>query len=121
MKELEQRLQWLGGQKEKEKADADSSAPFSEFFTFPQYSTSSTASDNQRLMADSMGGNQAAIADVEVTMVESHANLKIRSRRRPKQLLRLVSGLQCLRLTILHLNVTTVDQIVLYSLSVKVS
>lgn len=120
VKELEQRLQWLGGQKEKENGEAGSSAPFSEFFTFPQYSTSSTVSDNSVSMADTVGGNQAVIADIEVTMVESHANLKIRSRRRPKQLLRMVSGLQSLHLTILHLNVTTIDQTVLYSLSVKV-
>lgn len=78
-------------------------------------------SDNSVSMADTVGGNQAVIADIEVTMVESHANLKIRSRRRPKQLLRMVSGLQSLHLTILHLNVTTIDQTVLYSLSVKVS
>lgn len=64
---------------------------------------------------------QNSIADIEVNMVESHANLKIRSKRRPKQLLKLVSGLQSMRLTILHLNVTTADEIVLYSLSVKVS
>lgn len=120
VKELEQRLQWLGGQKEKENGEAGSSAPFSEFFTFPQYSTCSTVSDNSVSMADTVGGNQAVIADIEVTMVESHANLKIRSRRRPKQLLRMVSGLQSLHLTILHLNVTTIDQTVLYSLSVKV-
>ncbi|KAK0599445.1 hypothetical protein LWI29_005363 [Acer saccharum] len=63
---------------------------------------------------------QSAVADIEVTMVESHANLKIRSKRRSKQLLKLVSELHNLRLTILHLNVTTVDETVLYSLSVKV-
>lgn len=60
------------------------------------------------------------MADIEVIMVESHANIKIRSQKRSKQLLKLVKGLQSLRLTILHLNVTTSDQIVLYSLSVKV-
>nr|ABK92747.1 unknown [Populus trichocarpa] len=64
--------------------------------------------------------SQSAIADIEVTMVESHANLKIRSKRRPKQLLKVVSALHSMRLTVLHLNVSTVDQIVLYSLSVKV-
>lgn len=64
--------------------------------------------------------NVKAAADIEVTMVESHANLKVRSKRVPKQLLKFVSGLHTLRLTILHLNVSTVDEIVLYSLSVKV-
>ncbi|XP_052118239.1 transcription factor bHLH96 [Arachis duranensis] len=74
--------------------------PFSEFFGFPQVT-----------------GN----ADIEVAMVESHANLKIRSKKKPKQLLKMVSNLQVMRLTILHLNVTTTNNdIVLYSLSVEV-
>ncbi|KAK3200338.1 hypothetical protein Dsin_023753 [Dipteronia sinensis] len=81
--------------------------------------SSSTATDHhhhQSLLLQT----QSAVADIEVTMVESHANLKIRSKRRSKQLLKLVSELHNLRLTILHLNVTTVDETVLYSLSVKV-
>lgn len=129
MKELEQRLQLLGGKKEtKEKSSGGGEAtslPFSEFFTFPQYSiTSSTQSENSVAAAnETMSATQssASIADIEVTMVESHANLKIRSKRRPKQLLKIVSGLHTMRLTILHLNVTTLHQMVLYSLSVKVS
>lgn len=94
---------------------------FCEFFTFPQYSTSSTRGDNNSIpMNESMVETRSAIADIEVTMVESHANLKIRSKKGPAQLLKLVSGLNSMRLNILHLNVTTVDQTVLYSLSVKV-
>lgn len=65
--------------------------------------------------------NRLAAADIEVTMVENHANLKVRSKKKPKQLVKMVSGLQSLRLTVLHLNVTTADQIVLYSISLKVS
>ncbi|CAK9136621.1 unnamed protein product [Ilex paraguariensis] len=113
VKELEQQLQFLGGHKHiNQKTDAGSSSPFAEFFNFPQYSTSltNTASDE----------NHSSIADIEVTMVENHASLKISTKRRPKQLLKMVSSLQSLRLTILHLNVTTVDQIVIYSLNVKV-
>ncbi|GAV63197.1 HLH domain-containing protein [Cephalotus follicularis] len=117
VKELEHKLQLIGGHKEiKGKSESNSSLVFSEFFTFPQYSTCSSSCNDSAAMGDS----QSAIADIEVTMVESHANLKIRSKRRPKQLLKMVSGLHTMRLNILHLNVTTVDQIVLYSLSVKV-
>ncbi|KAJ0079150.1 hypothetical protein Patl1_22770 [Pistacia atlantica] len=115
VKELEHKLQLLGGHKEM-KEKSESGSPFAEFFTFPQYSTSSSLGDSETTTAE----NQSAIADIEVTMVESHANLKIRSKRRPKLLLKVVSGLHTMRLTILHLNVTTVEQIVLYSLSVKV-
>jgi len=67
-----------------------------------------------------MAKNQSAVADIEVTMVESHANLKVLLKRQPKQLLKMVAGLQNLRFTVLHLNVTTVDQMVLYSFSLKV-
>ncbi|KAJ6380188.1 hypothetical protein OIU76_016777 [Salix suchowensis] len=127
VKELEQKLQVLGACKEmKEKSNGGdqqrvSSLPFSKFFIFPQYSTSSihcesSAGKDEKLMKS----QSAAIADIEVTMVESHANLKIRSKRRPKQLLKVVSALHSMRLTVLHLNVSTADQIVLYCLSVKV-
>ncbi|EOY11417.1 PREDICTED: transcription factor bHLH94 [Theobroma cacao] len=124
VKELEHRLQFLSAQNEvKERSDGGSSSScsaFAEFFTFPQYSTSSTRSDSSISMNETMVETQSAIADIEVTMVESHANLKIRAKRRPAQLLKVVSGLNSMRLSILHLNVTTVDQTVLYSLSVKV-
>ncbi|KAK7284326.1 hypothetical protein RJT34_19071 [Clitoria ternatea] len=118
VKELEQRLQFLGAQKEKE---GKSDMPFSEFFSFPQYSTSASGGcDNSGAKSEQVSEVQSGIADIEVTMVESHANLKIRSKKRPKQLLKMVSGLHAIRLTILHLNVTTTEETVLYSLSVKV-
>ncbi|KAK7397230.1 hypothetical protein VNO78_18397 [Psophocarpus tetragonolobus] len=118
VKELEQRLQFLGAQKEKK---GKSDVPFSEFFSFPQYTTSASGGcDNSAAMSEQKGDVQCGIADIEVTMVESHANLKIRSKKRPKQLLKIVSSLHGMRLTILHLNVTTTGETVLYSLSVKV-
>lgn len=115
VKELEQLFQTLEAQKRitKQQTDTCYSPLFSDFFTFPQYSTYSAAA------ADTTAENRSA-ADVEVTMVESHANLRVLTKRRPKQLLKLVAGINSLRLTILHLNVTTVDQMVLYSFSVKV-
>ncbi|KAG6626390.1 hypothetical protein CIPAW_15G044700 [Carya illinoinensis] len=105
VKELEQLLQSMEVYKRRKQAEQESqtSPPFSQFFIFPQYST--------------------AVADIEVNMVESHANLKILSKKvHPRQLWKMVSGFQILRLTVLHLNVTcsTVDQMVLYSFSVKV-
>lgn len=64
----------------------------------------------------------SAIAEVEVTMAETHANLKILSKSRyPKQLFKMVTEVLSLGLNILHLNVTTFDHAVLYSFSVKVS
>lgn len=128
VKELEQKLQFLGVQKEKEGksdvmaiANANSNKPFSEFFTFPQYSTSGgSGCETSTGKGEQSSAVQSGIADIEVTMVESHANLKIRSKKFPKQLLKMVSSLHGMRLTILHLNVTTTGEIVLYSISVKV-
>ncbi|XP_065875302.1 transcription factor bHLH94-like [Euphorbia lathyris] len=57
--------------------------------------------------------------NVEVTMVESHVNLKILLRRQPKLLLKMMTGLCSLSLTILHINVTTFHHMLLFSFSVK--
>ncbi|XP_077234311.1 beta HLH protein 71 [Tasmannia lanceolata] len=87
--------------------------PFAQFFSYPQYLWSQFPREHPL-------ENQPAIADIEVTMIETHANLRILSKRRPKQLLKMVAGFHSLCLTILHLNVTTLDQFVLYSFSAKV-
>ncbi|OAY23262.2 transcription factor bHLH96 [Manihot esculenta] len=123
VKELEQHLQTMEAHKKtKQQPAADdvsgfSSSPFADFFTFPQYSSTRTLPAGEESVADQ---SQWSVADIEVTMVESHANLKILSKKRPKQLLKMVAGLQALRFSVLHLNVSTVDQLVLYSVSVKV-
>ena len=135
VKELEQLLQSLEVQKRlKQRSDATGLVhPFANFFAFPQYSSCSSQSANGAATTTTaaaaintnateiMAENRSAIADIEVMMVDSHANLKVLSRRRPKQLLKLVVGLQNLQLTTLHLNVTTMDEMVLYSFSLKVS
>ncbi|XP_040997808.1 transcription factor bHLH96-like [Juglans microcarpa x Juglans regia] len=134
VKELEQLLQSMEAYKRrKQEQESQSSPPFSQFFIFPQYSTGTTrhcnkssATDHQNeSMAQNINDHQycAAVADIEVNMVESHANLKILSKKvHPRQLWKMVSGFQILRLTVLHLNVvtSTADQMVLYSFSVKV-
>ncbi|GJN15921.1 hypothetical protein PR202_gb02868 [Eleusine coracana subsp. coracana] len=105
--------------------------PFPGFFTFPQYSMSAggggsqpaatnTASVDGNNDTAAAGSKPSSVAEIEVTMVESHANLKVLSRRRPRQLLRLVAGLQGHRLTVLHLNVASTGSMALYSLSFKV-
>ncbi|KAA8546760.1 hypothetical protein F0562_003189 [Nyssa sinensis] len=123
VKELEQLLQFLEANKQvKQRSHIDySSSLFADFFIFPQYSTCSTGHNNSTAAhGPPIAEKQSAVADVEVTMVESHANIKVLSRRRPKLLLKMVNELHSLGLTILHLNVTTVDHMVLSSFSVKV-
>lgn len=87
--------------------------PFAQFFVYPQYTWS-------QIPNKYTSKAKAAIADIEVTLIESHASLRILSRKRPRQLLKLVTGFQTLCLTILHINVTTMDLLVLYSISIKV-
>ncbi|CAD5185831.1 unnamed protein product [Musa acuminata subsp. malaccensis] len=146
VKELEQLLRSLELRKrlEQRAGAAGVASAFADCFSFPQYasysanggatdsSSSSSSSNNDKKNhgvtgADTAFGNsgevenRAATANIEVTVVESHASLKVLSRRRPKQLVKLVVGLQSLRLMPLHLNVTSLDQMVLYAFSLKVT
>ncbi|KAL1536752.1 transcription factor bHLH96-like [Salvia divinorum] len=114
VKELEQLQQFLEANNPANQHQPNQSL-FSDFFTFPQYSTRPTTTTSTPVAV-----RGSSVADIEVMMVESHANIKLSTKRRPKQLLKLVAGFQSIGLTILHLNVTTVDQSVLYSFNVKV-
>lgn len=87
--------------------------PSVEFFSDPQLPASQVC--NKCTLK-----SKAGLADIEVIVIESHANLRILSRKNPRQLWKLVSGFQTLRLSILHLNVTSLDPLVLYSISAKV-
>ncbi|GER34480.1 basic helix-loop-helix (bHLH) DNA-bindingsuperfamily protein [Striga asiatica] len=106
VKELEQLLQFL----EANNPANQHSNTFSDFFTFPQYSQS----------PDTAGERRLGIADIEVAMAESHANIKILTKKRPKQLLKLVARFKSIGLTVLHLNITTLDQSIFYSFTVKI-
>ncbi|KAK4485914.1 hypothetical protein RD792_008565 [Penstemon davidsonii] len=122
VKELEQLLQFLEAhnptnQQHHPNATNYSNHLFSNFFRLPQYSTCPVTA---AAAVDAVAERQSDIADIEVTMVESHANIKVSSKKRPKQLIKMVAGFQSICLTILHLNITTVDQSALYSFSVKV-
>lgn len=87
--------------------------PFSQFFVCPQYKWSQMPNKYATK-------SKAAIADIEVTLIETHANVRILSHNSPRQLSKMIAGFQTLYLTILHLNVTTMDHLVLYSISAKV-
>lgn len=142
VKELEQHLQTLEAKKrsndqqppqpEDGSVDVVPDPLFGDFFSFPQYSTRSSSHSNTAVPTTTATSEYSsivvvadqnhrapALADIEVTMAESHANIKILTEKRHRQLLKLVAGLQCLWLTMLHLNVTTADPMVLYSISVK--
>ena len=130
MKELEHLLQSLEAQKFltlQESAVRDSTTqttttanaatffptPFSQFFGYPQYTSS-------QIPNKYTSKSNADVADIEVTLIETHANIRILSRRRLRQLSKLIGGFHTLYFTILHLSVTTLDPLVLYSVSAKV-
>ncbi|KAJ8762474.1 hypothetical protein K2173_007913 [Erythroxylum novogranatense] len=124
VKELEQQLHTMESNKRSKQTEINGFiSPFVKFFSFPQYSKHATQSPPTEDDKSASETHRGAAADIEVTVVESHANLKILSKKRPGQLLKMVAGFQSLRLTVLHLNVTSddLDQMALYSVSVKVS
>ncbi|MDK0841644.1 hypothetical protein P5E51_16255, partial [Clostridium perfringens] len=80
VRELEQLLQSLEvqkSQKEHISSTEGAQSPFAGFFTFPQYSTSDAASHGSEIKAETTAA--PAIADIEASMVEGHANLKVQA------------------------------------------
>lgn len=65
--------------------------------------------------------SKSCVADVEVKVVGFDAMIKVLSRRRPGQLIKAIAALEDLQLNILHTNITTIEQTVLYSFNVKVA
>lgn len=64
--------------------------------------------------------SKSCLADIEVKVLGFDAMIKILSRRRPGQLIKTIAALEDLQLNILHTNITTIEQTVLYSFNVKV-
>ncbi|KAH0917714.1 hypothetical protein HID58_025374 [Brassica napus] len=64
---------------------------------------------------------KSCLADVEVKLLGFNAMIKILSRRRPRQLIMTIAALEDLHLSILHTNITTMEQTVLYSFNVKIT
>ncbi|KAL4570480.1 hypothetical protein LXL04_026135 [Taraxacum kok-saghyz] len=102
-----------GGHNSKFTESSSPTPPFSQFFAYPQYTCS-------QIPNKYTSKSKAAIADIEVTLIETHANIRILSQKRVTQLSKMVACFQTLHLSVLHLNVTTLDPLVLYSISVKV-
>lgn len=86
---------------------------FHKLFSYPQYTWSQVPTKKNTI-------SKATMADIEVNLVQTHANLRILSRKRLTQLSKMVVFLQTFNLSILHLNVNTLDPLVFYSISLKV-
>ncbi|KAL8172536.1 hypothetical protein V2J09_024340 [Rumex salicifolius] len=64
--------------------------------------------------------NRSPEADVDVVVIHNHVNLKIQCQRRPGQLIRAILALEDLRLTVLHLNITSLENLIHYSFNLKI-
>ncbi|KZV34856.1 transcription factor FAMA [Dorcoceras hygrometricum] len=71
-------------------------------------------------LQEETGESKSCLADVEVKILGFDALIKILSRRRVGQLVKLIAALEELQLNILHTNITTIEQTVLYSFNVKI-
>lgn len=124
VRELEQLLQCLESQKRR-KLYGDPPPPSgpssSTQLPLPQQSLF-PGIENQLVELEETAECKSCLADVEVKMLGFDAMIKILSRRRPGQLIKIIAALEHeLQLDILHTNITTIEQTVLYTFNVKVS
>ena len=134
VKELEQLLQSLEAQKRMRKAEGSNSVDNSVtstsssssmpsnglFMSLSQFRIRPEEENSISLGDEVRAENKSEAADIEVTVIQTHVNLKIQCPRRPGQLLKAIVALEGLRLAVLHLNITSSQATVLYSFNLKV-
>lgn len=145
VRELEQLLQCLESQKRRrlyggdgssrpgmagEDSTNSSSLPTTSFLV-PQLGGQVVLQNDQQMklveleaggqLREETAESKSCLADIEVKLLGFDAMIKILSRRRPGQLIKAIAALEDLQLNILHTNITTIEQTVLYSFNVKVS
>lgn len=134
MRELEQLLQCLESQKRRrllgeaqsrsQVGDSTLAAQQPPFFPAPL--PLPLPNDQMKLveletgLREETAESKSCLADVEVKLLGFDAMIKILSRRRPGQLIKTIAALEDMQLIILHTNITTIEQTVLYSFNVKV-
>lgn len=126
MKELEQLLQSLEAQKRmrnnEDAAGNGSSSGLCKPSSLPAgYGMRSSSTSEEAKFGDEVRAEvKSELGDIEVILIQTHVNLKIECQRRPGQLIKVIVALEDLRLTILHLNITSTVASVLYSFNLKV-
>ncbi|KAK4341563.1 hypothetical protein RND71_040064 [Anisodus tanguticus] len=119
VRELEQLLQCLESQKRRKLYGDDSSTSLLEIQNPPNLPL---GNENEVGIQEEIAESKSCLADVEVKLIGfDNAMIKILSKRRPGQLINTISALEDLQLNIIHTNVTTIEQTVLYSFNVKIS
>lgn len=124
VKELEQVLQSLQFQKIKMENVDRTDHPKNCLSILPLHQSSARC--NSKCVLDTSSSQlraaegKSSIADIEVSLIETHCSLKILSKKKHGQLLKIVTALEGFHMTILHLNITSTDEAVLFSFNVKV-
>ncbi|KAI5019085.1 hypothetical protein ZWY2020_043973 [Hordeum vulgare] len=72
-------------------------------------------------LREEVAENKSSLADIEVRVLGEDAVIKVLSRRRPEQLIKTIAVLEEMHMSILHTNITTIEQTVLYSFNVKIT
>ncbi|KAI4317536.1 hypothetical protein L6164_025399 [Bauhinia variegata] len=130
VRELEQLLQCLESQKRRRLLGeaghsrpqvGDSSLQMQQAPFFPPMPLPNDPQMLETGLLEETAENKSCLADVEVKLLGFDAMIKILSRRRPGQLIKTIAALEDLQLIILHTNITTIEQTVLYSFNVKVA
>ncbi|KAK3024622.1 hypothetical protein RJ639_043950 [Escallonia herrerae] len=126
VKELEQLLQSLQAQKSMRETksngeagdEASGASLVPPIFMPPQFGVmlDGMEQESNSLTAES----RSAAVNVQVTVIQNHANLKVECGWRQGQLTRIIMAMEELRLTVLHLNITSTDACVHYSFSLKI-
>lgn len=130
MRELEQLLQCLESQKRR-RLYGDGQRPIGDPSSmavqqpqpplmFPPMPIPNDQVEYETGLREETAESKSCLADVEVKLLGFDALIKILSRRRHGQLIKTIAALEDLQLTILHTNITTIEQTVLYSFNVKV-
>ncbi|XP_065860027.1 transcription factor bHLH57 [Euphorbia lathyris] len=122
VKELEQLLESLEGERRIRKTEeAESLMGISSNGLFALQPDCNIEIDNSNSEeAAAKVKRKSETAEIEVTAVQNHVNLKIQCKRNQGQLLRAIIALEDLRLTVLHLNISSSDTTALYSFNLKI-
>ncbi|XP_047977871.1 transcription factor FAMA isoform X2 [Salvia hispanica] len=125
VRELEQLLQCLESQKRR-RLYGDGARPAGDPSTAVQQQQQpqmlAIPSDEETAgLREETAESKSFLADVEVKLLGFDALIKILSRRRHGQLIQTIAALEDLQLTILHTNITTIEQTVLYSFNIKIN
>ncbi|XP_031477581.1 transcription factor MUTE isoform X2 [Nymphaea colorata] len=116
IKELHQVLQALESAKRR-KSLSPSPSPSPRMALAPPGSPPIFGFDNIRELSACCN---SSLADVEAKLSGSNVLLRTISRRIPGQVVRIISALERLSFEVLHLNISSMDDTVLYSFTIKI-